>query len=122
MAFVSCKKQVDTQLTGSWKKEVLLNSVDNDSAIWHFNGGQLIIQNLTSPSYSDTGSYVVIEKSLKNYVSISGLNNQVGEVRQNGEWRVVQYKKDMLTLAKPDISPTTGDEAGLVMYEFTRAQ
>lgn len=120
IAFVSCKKQVDSELTGSWKKEVFLNSVDSDSSIWHFNGGNLVIQNLSNPTLSDTGKYVVVEKSLKNYVSISGLENMTGQVRQNGEWRVIQYKKDMLTLSKPDVNPTTGEDAGLVTYEFTR--
>jgi hypothetical protein len=52
----------------------------------------------------------------------------------NGDWQVIQYRKDKLTLSKPDrsqvvdsISPfegfATGDnEIGNILREFTRMQ
>ena len=120
ITFVSCKKQVATAVEGDWKKVVLDGGVDSDSAIWHFQGGTLTIQNLSDTTQSDEGNYVVVEKNLSNYVRISGLTNITGESRLNGDWRVIQYKHDLLTLAKSDESLTTGEDVGTILREFTR--
>lgn len=124
MAVISCKKQVDTQLQGKWMKEAFVNSSnDADSAIWTFNNGTLYIQNLTDSALSDTGKYVVVEKNLHNYVRILQLGEPVGHPVLNGDWKVIQYKKDKLTLAKPDVRPNNSDEpSGNILREFTRLQ
>lgn len=118
--FVSCKKQVAAAVEGDWVKQVIPNGVDADSAIWHFKNGILTIDNLSNAALSDTGKFTVVEKNLKNYVRIEGLKNMTGSTRLNGDWQVIQYKKDMLTLAKGDESQTTGETIGTVVREFVR--
>jgi hypothetical protein len=132
----SCRKQIENEIEGSWMKEsgMLYSTVDEDSAIWTFQGGKLTINNITYPLYSEEGTYEVVSKNFKNYVRISDLNLYVGESDMNGDWQVIQYRKDKLTLSKPDrsqvvdsISPfegfATGDnEIGNILREFTRMQ
>lgn len=121
VTIVSCKKQIETQVEGDWQRVIVATSgPDADSSIWHFNKGTLVIQNFTHPAASDTGTYVVVEKSLKNYVRIDKLEGQNGGPQENGDWKVVQYKKDILILAKPDVSHTTGQDIGTLVREFTR--
>lgn len=118
MAVLSCKKQVATEIEGSWMREAFTNSY-KDSAIWHFNNGTLVIDNINHNAYDDTGRYVVVEKNLSVYVRIDGLVNQTGENVENGDWRVIQYKKDMLTLTKSD-EDSHGNAVGNILREFTR--
>lgn len=121
LTFVSCKKQVAAQVEGDWQRVAIATAgPDADNCIWHFDNGTLIIENLTNAAGSDTGTYVVVEKSLKNYVRIDKLDGQAGGAQQNGDWKVVQYKKDILILAKPDVSHTTGEDIGTLVREFTR--
>lgn len=120
---VSCKKQVAAEVEGDWKRmNIATGGVDAHEAIWHFNNGTLIIEDLTDSTNSDTASYVVVEKSLKNYVRIDGLKSgyAYGKPQENGDWRVINYKKDVLMLAKPDESHTTGEDIGTLLREFTR--
>lgn len=135
-SFYSCRKAVERQLEGSWMKEasVLYSTVDSDSAIWTFNNGKLTINNLTNPQYSDEGDYVVITKKLKNFVRISNLDNFTGMSNLNGDWQVIQYRRDKLTLCKSDRSmvqnpnppynmvPMGDKEIGTLLREFTRIQ
>lgn len=122
LSFVACKKQVAAEVEGDWQRVNIAvgNTPDAHEAIWHFNNGTLIIENLTDTTASDTGTFVVVEKSLKNYVRIDGLKTTTAAAQQNGDWKVVQYKKDVLILAKPDVSHTTGEDIGTLLREFTR--
>lgn len=121
LSFVACKKQVAAEVEGDWQRvNIATGGPDADEAIWHFNNSTLIIENLTDSTASDTGTFVVVEKSLKNYVRIDGLKSSNGFAQQNGDWKVVQYKKDVLILAKPDVSHTTGEDIGTLIREFTR--
>lgn len=120
-AVVSCKKQVETELEGKWMKMAFVNSAaDADSAIWTFSNGNLYIENITQPFLSDTGRYVVVEKNLKNYVRIDQVGEPDGYPVLNGDWKVIQYKKDKLTLAKPDLRPGTEEPSGNILREFVR--
>ncbi len=132
----SCRKQVEKEIEGVWMKEAstLYSTVDEDSAIWTFQNGTLTINNLTSPLYSEEGNYTVITKKFKTFVRISGLNTFVGESNMNGDWQVIQYRKDKLTLSKPDRAmvvdpnppyqalPIGEQEIGNILREFTRIQ
>lgn len=122
LTIVSCKKQVAAEVEGDWQRVAVATAgPDSENSIWHFkNNGTLIIENTTNPLHSDSGSYVVVEKSLKNYVRIDKLNGNAGGAEENGDWKVVQYKKDILILAKPDVSHTTGEDIGTIVREFTR--
>lgn len=121
LSIVSCKKQVAAAVEGDWQRVAVANEgPDSHNSIWHFNNGTLIIEDLTDPTWSDTGAYVVVEKSLKNYVRISKLKTGANVAYQNGDWSVNQYKKDILILAKPDVSHETGQDIGVLVREFTR--
>lgn len=123
MAVVSCKKQVETEVRGKWMKQAYINSNDADSAIWTFaDNGTLYIENLTDSTWSDTGKYVVVEKNLKNYIRIVELRDYLDHQRLNGDWRVVQYKKDRLTITKGDFSINSGAPSGNILREFMRMQ
>lgn len=116
----SCKKQVENEIEGRWMKEAFINSNDADSAIWTFTNGMLYIKNMSDSALSDTGKYLVIEKNLKNYVRVTQLKEPQGYQPYNGDWRVIQYRKDKLTLAKPDRKPGTEEPSGNILREFTR--
>lgn len=127
LAFVSvtifsCKKQVENQVEGKWQKESFIGSVDADSATWTFTNGVLYINNTTNPFLSDTGKYIVVEKNLKNYIRVDQLNEPLGYQPLNGDWKVIQYRKDRLTLAKPDRKPGTEEPSGNILREFSRIE
>jgi hypothetical protein len=118
---ISCNKEkINTEIQGSWNKEVFDIQSPYEAAIWHFNDGILIIDNINYDLYDDTAKFVVVEKSLKTHVRISGLKNQVGLSSENGDWQVLQYKKDKLTLTKPEESHVTGQQIGTMVREFIR--
>lgn len=103
-------------------KEAFINSYDSDSAIWTFNNGTLIVENLTDSTKSDTGQYLIVEKKLKNYVRVVNTKPYLDQTRLNGDWQVIQYKKDKLTLVKEDVNLETGKPSGNVLREFTRIE
>lgn len=121
-ALYSCTKQVREEVEGKWMKEAFVNSYDSDSAIWTFNNGTLIVENLTDSTKSDTGQYLIVEKKLKNYVRVVNTKPYLDQTRLNGDWQVIQYKKDKLTLVKEDVNLVTGKPSGNVLREFTRIE
>lgn len=121
-ALYSCTKQVREEVEGKWMKEAFVNSYDSDSAIWTFNNGTLIVENLTDSTKSDTGQYLIVEKKLKNYVRVVNTKPYLDQTRLNGDWQVIQYKKDKLTLVKEDVNLETGKPSGNVLREFTRIE
>jgi len=121
-ALYSCTKQVREEVEGRWMKEAFVNSYDSDSAIWTFNNGTLIVENLTDSTKSDTGQYLIVEKKLKNYVRVVNTRDYQDQTRLNGDWQVIQYKKDKLTLVKEDVNLVTGKPSGNVLREFTRIE
>ncbi len=136
LTLTSCRKQIENEIEGSWKKEsgVLYSTVDEDEAIWTFQGGKLTINNLTYPLYSEEGTYEVVSKNFKNYIRVAGLNLYIGESNMNGDWQIIQYRNNKLTLSKPDRStvpdpenpsyniPAGDQEIGNILREFTRMQ
>lgn len=121
-ALYSCTKQVREEVEGKWMKEAFVNSYDSDSAIWTFNNGTLIVENLTDSTKSDTGQYLIVEKKLKNFVRVVNTKDYQDQTRLNGDWQVIQYKKDKLTLVKEDVNLVTGKPSGNVLREFTRIE
>jgi len=121
-ALYSCTKQVREEVEGRWMKEAFVNSYDSDSAIWTFNNGTLIVENLTDSTKSDTGQYLIVEKKLKNYVRVVNTKEYLDQTRLNGDWQVIQYKKDKLTLVKGDVNLETNQPSGNVLREFTRIE
>lgn len=121
-ALYSCTKQVREEVEGKWMKEAFINSYDSDSAIWTFNNGTLIVENLTDSTKSDTGQYLIVEKKLKNFVRVVNTKDYQDQTRLNGDWQVIQYKKDKLTLVKEDVNLVTGKPSGNVLREFTRIE
>ena len=123
LAVISCNKEkINTEIQGSWKREVLNPASPYEAAIWHFDNGTLIIDNLNDDIYDDTAKFLVVEVKMKTHVRITGLKEHVGAATTNGDWQVLQYKKDILSLTKPEESLTTGQQIGTMLREFTRVQ
>lgn len=121
VVFVACKKQVETKIEGDWKRVIVADAgADAQEAIWHFKGGKLNIENLSDSTASDDGTYTVVSKNTRNYVRIAGMNSSASGAELNGDWNVVEYKKDILIIAKPDVSHETGQDIGTLVREFTR--
>ncbi|MCG9911232.1 MAG: hypothetical protein MH137_08015 [Flavobacteriales bacterium] len=125
----SCQKHIEKTIEGSWIKEsgLIYSTVDEDSAIWHFNDGTLVIDNITTPQYSDQGTYKVVIMKGRYILKIEGLKYYVGESTLNGNWRIINYRNDLLTISKPDqaldeFSLSNGQEIGNIIREFSRMQ
>jgi hypothetical protein len=125
----SCRKHIEKTIEGSWIKQsgLIYSTIDEDSAIWHFNDGTLVIDNFTHPQYSDQGTYKVVIMKGRRILKIEGLKNHPGESSLNGDWRILNYRNDLLTISKPDrvldeFSLSNGQEIGNILREFSRMQ
>ncbi len=120
LAFVSCKKQAENKLNGTWNV-IKTSDFIGEEFSWEFSeNGNLKVTYPNYPAVITEARYEVISKNMKNHIRISGLDSMMNNFEpMNADWQILKLNGSQLKIAhdKPTVD---GQGKGLVYREFIR--